>query len=85
MLSQEFVQEMKARLIVQKEKLEADLSGLQSHEELGEDMDSNAQEVESDDVSREVIAKINTDLEKISKALKNRSRQLWHRRRRKRN
>ncbi|MEK7161715.1 MAG: hypothetical protein AAB729_03435 [Patescibacteria group bacterium] len=69
MLSQEFVQEMKARLIVQKEKLEADLSGLQSHEELGEDMDSNAQEVESDDVSREVIAKINTDLEKISKAL----------------
>ncbi len=69
MLSQDFIQEMKVRLIEQKAKLEQDLSGLKAHEELGADIDSNAQEVESDDVSREVIFKIQTDLDKIAKAL----------------
>lgn len=69
MLSHEFVQEMKVRLIGQKEKLEQELSGLNSHEELGGDMDSSAQEVETDDVSREVMSKIRTDLAKISRAL----------------
>ncbi len=69
MLSKEFIQEMKERLIDQKEKLETELAGLSSHEELGGDMDSNAQEVETDDVSREVMAKIKADLAKISKAL----------------
>ncbi|MFA5991051.1 MAG: hypothetical protein WC794_02265 [Candidatus Doudnabacteria bacterium] len=69
MLSKEFIQEMKERLIDQQEKLETELAGLSVHEELGGDMDSNAQEVETDDVSRDVMAKIKTDLAKISKAL----------------
>lgn len=69
MLSKEFIQEMKERLVDQKEKLETELAGLSVHEELGGDMDSNAQEVETDDVSRDVMAKIKIDLAKISKAL----------------
>jgi RNA polymerase-binding transcription factor DksA len=69
MLSQQFVEEMKQRLLSQKEKLEADLAGLKPHEELGGDLDSNVQEVEDDEVSLDMIARINADLEKINKAL----------------
>jgi len=69
MLSQEFIQEMKARLIAQKEKLQGDLAGLAPHQELGTDLDSSAQEVEDDEVSRDVMAKIKTDLVKINRAL----------------
>jgi DnaK suppressor protein len=69
MLSQTFIEEMKQRLLAQQQKLEKDLSGLKAHEELGEDLDSSAQEVEEDEVSQDVIAVMKQDLGKITKAL----------------
>ncbi len=69
MLSQQFIEEMKQALLSAKQKLEAELSGLTPHQELGEDLDSSAQEVGSDEVSQDIIARINADLEKINKAL----------------
>jgi len=70
MASPQFIEEMKAQLLAAKEKLEGELSGLKAHEELGEDLDSSIQEVEDDEVSRGVMARIKMDLEKIDKALK---------------
>jgi RNA polymerase-binding transcription factor DksA len=69
MLPQSFVDEMKQKLLAAKQKLEGDLAGLKPHEELGGDLDSNVQEVEEDEVSQDMIARINADLEKISTAL----------------
>lgn len=69
MLSQEFVKEMQAKLVQAKSKLETDLAGLSKHEELGSDMDSSAQEVEGDEVSRDMIATFEADIKKIDKAL----------------
>lgn len=69
MLQQSFIDEMKQKLLTAKQKLENDLSGLKVHEELGGDIDSNVQEVEDDEVSQDMITRINADLEKINKAL----------------
>jgi RNA polymerase-binding transcription factor DksA len=69
MLTKEFTEEMKQKLLTHKQKLEGDLAGLKPHEELGGDLDSNVQEVEDDEVSQDVIARIKGDLEKIEKAL----------------
>ena len=60
---------MKQELLAKKAQLEEDLKGLSSHTELGGDEDSNAQEVEGDEVSRDVIARMTSDLEKIAAAL----------------
>ena len=68
MLSKEFIEEMKQALLSKKALLETDLKGLHSHTELGSDEDSNIQEVEDDEESRDVMARIKTDLEKIDKA-----------------
>jgi RNA polymerase-binding transcription factor DksA len=69
MLTQSFVEEMKQKLLSQKKKLEGDLAGLVPHEELGDDADSSVQEIEVDEVSQDMIARIKADLEKIEKAL----------------
>jgi RNA polymerase-binding transcription factor DksA len=69
MLSQPFIDEMKKKLLEAKQKLQAELAGLSPHEELGEDLDSSAQEVEDDEVSQDMIARFSADLEKIDKAL----------------
>lgn len=69
MLAQSFVDEMRQKLLTAKQKLEGDLAGLVPHEELGGDIDSNVQEVEEDEVSQDMIARIKLDLEKINKAL----------------
>jgi RNA polymerase-binding transcription factor DksA len=69
MLSQQFIEEMKQKLLAAKKKLQEDLKGLVPHQELGEDLDSSAQEVEDDEVSQDVIARVKMDLEKINKAL----------------
>jgi len=69
MLTKQFIDEMKKKLLTQQAKLQADLSGLTPHEELGGDLDSNVQEVEDDEVSQDMIARIKLDLEKIDKAL----------------
>jgi len=69
MLQQSFINEMEQKLLAEKQKLEGDLEGLKSHEELGGDLDSNVQEVEDDEVSQDMIARINSDLEKINRSL----------------
>jgi RNA polymerase-binding transcription factor DksA len=69
MLSKTFVEEMKAALLAEKERLTGELSGLLEHTELGQDYDDNAQEVELDDVNKGVRARVEADLEKIDKAL----------------
>ena len=70
MLSQQFIEEMKTKLLQEKERLTADLAGAPAHTELGEDdYDINAQEVELDDANADVRARVQSDLEKIEKAL----------------
>lgn len=69
MLSQTFIEEMKQALLLKKQKLQEDLSGLSKHTELGSDIDSQVQEIEDDNVSQDLIVTIRTDLEKIDKAL----------------
>lgn len=69
MLSAEFIKDMQQKLLETQQKLQADLAGLSSHTELGSDVDSNAQEVEDDEVSQDMIARIKSDLGKIDKAL----------------
>lgn len=69
MLSQFFIDEMKEQLLAARKKLADDLVHLNPHEELGTDIDSSAQEVEDDEVSQNLIARMKTDLQKIDKAL----------------
>ncbi len=69
MLSQDFINEMKERLLEEKTRLEEELKGYQPHTELGDDMDDSAQEVADDEVSQDAIAAIKEDLEKIDRAL----------------
>ncbi len=69
MLSQEFINEMKQKLVESKEKLEQDLAGLSPHTEIGSNPDESAEEVELDEVNQDMIARINQDLAKINKAL----------------
>jgi RNA polymerase-binding transcription factor DksA len=71
MLSQEFIEEMKNKLLEEKERLSGELSESPVHTELGQDAapDSNAQEVELDDVNADLRFRIQGDLEKIDKAL----------------
>jgi len=69
MLEQQFIEEMKQKLLAQKIKLEEDLAGLSSHTELGSEEEDNADEINIDEASRDVMALIKTDLVKIEKAL----------------
>ncbi len=69
MISKAFVEEMKQKLLAQKKKLEADLAGLSAHTEMGDDEDENAEEVNVDEASQDVMALMKSDLGKIDKAL----------------
>ncbi len=69
MLTQDFIKEMRQKLLEAKQKLETDLAGLVPHEELGEDIDSKVQEIEDDEVSQDLITKLKNDLNKINEAL----------------
>ncbi len=69
MLSQTFIDEMKQKLLQQKQKLEEDLKGLSPHTEMGDDEDENADEVNVDEVSQDVIATMKADLDMVNKAL----------------
>lgn len=69
MLSQSFIDEMKNELLKKLKELSEELQGISSHVELGDDTDAQAQEVEADEVSQDVIAAINSDMEKIKNAL----------------
>ncbi|HEX3099845.1 MAG TPA: hypothetical protein VHQ41_02630 [Patescibacteria group bacterium] len=69
MLSKEFIEEMRAKLLAEKELLTTDAAGLDEHTEIGRESDENAQEVELDDVNADMRSRMKGDLEKIEKAL----------------
>lgn len=69
MLDQNFIETMKEKLLSEKAKLEAELSSSLAHTELGEDLDSQIQEAENDEVSQDVILARKSDLLKIENAL----------------
>lgn len=69
MLSKNFLDEMQAKLLEKKDQLEEDLAGLSAHTEMGDSEDDNAEEIEVDEASQDVIAVMKADLEKIEKAL----------------
>lgn len=69
MLSQDFLDEMKARLLAEKEILERDLSGMKSHTEVGDDLDENATEMQIDELNQDLGDRMKRDLEKVEKAL----------------
>lgn len=68
-LSTQFIDEMKAKLLEQQAKLKTDLAGLMAHTEMGDDEDENAEEVNVDEVSQDLIIRITADLAKIKAAL----------------
>ncbi len=68
-LSQEFIEEMKQKLLEEKARLQADFSGLAVHTDVGDEQDENATEVGIDDVNRDLRARMESDLEKIEVAL----------------
>ena len=68
MLSQEFIEEMKAKLLEEKDRLVTDMAAMPEHTELGS-YDENAQEVELDDVNKDMRGRMETDIIKIDKAL----------------
>ncbi len=69
MLSQSFVSEMKQQLLNKKRQLENDLAGLAPHTEMGDSEDENAEEIQVDEASQDVIAMMQADLAKINSAL----------------
>lgn len=69
MLSKEFIDEMRAKLLSEKERLTNDLSETPEHNEMGDDSDDNALEIEVDEVNKDLRERIQSDLEKIEKAL----------------
>lgn len=69
MLQQDFIKEMQGKLEAERARLQQDLAGLVPHTEVGPGYDESAQEVELDEVSQDLIARIKQDLAKIDKAL----------------
>lgn len=69
MLPAQFIKEMQEKLLEAKAKLEQELSGLNAHTEMGDDEDENAEELNVDEVSQDLISRISQDLQKINKAL----------------
>lgn len=69
MPSQEFIEEMKAKLLEEKEKLSTDVSGLPVHTDVGDEEDENATEEQIDEVNADIRKRMHGDLEKIEKAL----------------
>jgi RNA polymerase-binding transcription factor DksA len=69
MLSQDFIEEMKVKLLSEKERLTADVQGLLEHTEVGHEEDENATEEQIDEVSSDIRIRMQADLEKIEKAL----------------
>lgn len=69
MLSNEFIEEMKTKLLEAKSHLEAELSGIHEHTEVGDDLDENATELQMDEVSQNLSESVTSDLEKINIAL----------------
>ncbi|MDQ3018683.1 MAG: hypothetical protein M3Q64_02335, partial [bacterium] len=56
-------------LLEAKHKLTEDLAGLSAHTEVGDDYDENATEVQLDDVSHDLMPRMQADLDRIEIAL----------------
>ena len=69
MLSKEFIEEMKQKLIDAKNQLTQELGGLPVHTEMGDDLEAQEDEVEVDDVNHDIRERIESDLKKIETAL----------------
>lgn len=69
MLSQDFIDEMKAKLLAEKDRLEEEMAGLAAHTEIGDSLEDNAEEYPIDSANQDVIARIKGDLSKIEWAL----------------
>lgn len=69
-LTPDFIARMKQKLLAEKAKLETELAGLHMHTEVGTQTDENAEEIELDEVSQNLIARLQADLKKISAALR---------------
>jgi DnaK suppressor protein len=68
-LSQQFIDEMKQKLVEEKAKLSGDLSGIPTHTDLGDDVDENADEIAINEVNLDVRERMEKDLAKIEAAL----------------
>lgn len=69
MVSPEFTEEMKMKLLAEKQRLSGDLQGLSVHTEVGTEYDENATEIQIDEANQDVRAVMERDLAKIDKAL----------------
>lgn len=69
MYSQEFIDEMRQRLVKEKQRLEAEVAGTMEHTEIGDDMDEAASELEIDEVNQDLIVTMKEDIAKIDAAL----------------
>lgn len=69
MPSQEFIEEMKAKLLEEKDRFTAEVSALPEHTDVGDESDENATEEQIDEVNSDLRSRMNADLEKIEKAL----------------
>jgi len=68
-LTEDFIEEMKTKLLEEKQRLTEELSNLPGHLEIGSRSDENAKEAEDDEVNNSLKIRIEADLEKIETAL----------------
>ncbi len=68
MLTQEFIEQMRQRLLADQKRLQEELAGVAPHTELGEGEDA-AGELPLDEANQDVISLISADLLKIGIAL----------------
>jgi RNA polymerase-binding transcription factor DksA len=69
MHQQNFIDEMKQKLISTKAQFEEELAGLPEHIVMGDDREANADEVGPDEANQDVRALLQSDLKKIDIAL----------------
>jgi DnaK suppressor protein len=70
MLSQEFIERMRERLLEEREKFQDELNSLHSHTEVGDDEDENASEYQNDEISNDIMAQLKSEITRIDAALK---------------
>ncbi len=67
--TQNFLDEMKQKLLEEKQKRELELKTTQPHTEMGDDMEGNSDERNVDEVNHDLIAQYGKELELINNAL----------------
>ncbi len=69
MLNQAFIEEMKQKLIAAKAQFTEEMAGLPVHTEMGDDRESNADDLNPDEVNFDLRDRLQADIAKIDKAL----------------